>query len=200
MINRKFFFASIKNQGLTSVLKQKQIEGFDAIFNYWELDLNNTDLRHLAYMLATAWHETAYTMQPISEYAAKDSNNNNVPDNFEKYDTMKQLGNTPAKDNDGALYKGRGYVQLTGKRNYEIFQSILGMPLVAQPELARKPEVAAIIMFEGMKRGLFTGKKLSQYINTKNCDYVNARRIINGTDKAVQIAEHAKKFAIALSA
>lgn len=183
MINRKFFFITIKKQALTSIVKQKQLEGFEAIFNYWETDLNNTDLRHLAYMLATAWHETAFTMQPVEEYGKGKGYKYGVPDS-----------------ETGLIYYGRGYVQLTWKKNYETFQRILNIPLVAQPHRACEPQVAAIIMFEGMKRGLFTGKKLSDYINgTHKCDFVNARRIINGTDKAELIASYAQKFLLALS-
>jgi hypothetical protein len=50
------------------------------------------------------------------------------------------------------------------------------------------------IMSLGMRQGSFTGVGLSKYINADKCDYVNARRIINGTDKAQTIAGYATKF------
>ena len=46
--------------------------------------------------------------------------------------------------------------------------------------------------------GDFTGKKLSDYIKPGSVDYVNARRIVNGTDCAEQIADYASKYEDAL--
>jgi putative chitinase len=66
---------------------------------------------------------------------------------FKKYDPRfaprkaKILGNT--KPGDGAKYKGRGYIQITGKYNYEQAGKALGLDLVNKPELVEKPEVAA---------------------------------------------------------
>lgn len=53
----------------------------------------------------------------------------------------KALGNT--KPGDGTKYKGRGYIQLTGKYNYKRAGEALGLDLVNKPELVEKPEVAA---------------------------------------------------------
>jgi predicted chitinase/5'(3')-deoxyribonucleotidase len=66
---------------------------------------------------------------------------------FRKYDPKyapkkaKQLGNKQV--GDGAKYKGRGYIQLTGRDNYKKAGAALGLPLEAKPELVEKPEVAA---------------------------------------------------------
>jgi hypothetical protein len=46
----------------------------------------------------------------------------------------------------------------------------------------------------GMEKGLYTGKKLSDYINQSRCDYVQSRRIINGMDRAKLIADYAVFF------
>jgi putative chitinase len=53
----------------------------------------------------------------------------------------KTLGNI--KKGDGARYKGRGYIQLTGRYNYKRAGQALGLPLEATPELVEKPDVAA---------------------------------------------------------
>src|SRR5690606_4349340 len=114
-----------------------------------------------------------------------------------KYDTgnlAKQLGNTPEADGDGQFYKGRGFVMITGKANYSKFSKILGIDLVKSPELALDPKVASFIIVYGMKNGTFTGKKLSDYINDKIIDFRNARRIVNGLDKADTIATYARNF------
>jgi hypothetical protein len=49
-------------------------------------------------------------------------------------------------------------------------------------------------MFAGMRKGIFTGKKFADYFSANKTDWVNARRIINGTDKARLIAEYAQDF------
>ena len=54
-----------------------------------------------------------------------------------------------------------------------------------------RPAIAYPIMSVGMRKGLFTGKKLGDYIGSSGCDYRNARRIINGVDQAARIAEYA---------
>ena len=60
--------------------------------------------------------------------------------------------------------------------------------------------LAAQVMFAGMSQGWFTGKKLSDYFKDGKADWKNARRIINGTDKADTIAGYGKAFYRALQA
>ena len=100
---------------------------------------------------------------------------------------------------DGKVYYGRGYVQLTWLANYKTMTNLLGVNLIKNPALACEPDIAAQVMMQGMARGLFTGKKLSDYISSLKCDYLNARRIINGTDKALLIAGHARVWEAALN-
>lgn len=132
-------------------------------------------------------------MQPIHEYGGVKY--------FDKYDTGKlatSLGNTPEKDGDGYLYRGRGYVQLTGKANYTKATKKLGADFVNSPDLAIDPKHAADILVMGCTEGWFTGKKLSNYLNDKVTDYRNARRVVNGLDDADLIASYAKVFQQAL--
>lgn len=67
----------------------------------------------------------------------------------------------------------------------------MNVDLVNNPDLALNPQIAAEILVVGMEKGLFTGKKLSTYINNESNDFVNARRIINGVDRAQLIAGYA---------
>lgn len=59
---------------------------------------------------------------------------------FQKYEGKKDLGNTVP--GDGLRYKGRGWIQITGRDNYTQFGKQLGIDLVNHPELAETPDVA----------------------------------------------------------
>lgn len=162
-------------------MNQSQVDGCNAILDEWESRMPNQDIRWLAYMLATAKWETAHTMQPIEEYGKGHGHSYGVPD--------PQTGQT---------YYGRGYVQLTWKTNYQTMQDILDEPLVEHPELALDPKIAAAIMFVGMEKGSFTGVGLPKFFNATTEDWINARKIINGLDRATEIASLAKCFHAAL--
>ena len=92
-----------------------------------------------------------------------------------------------------APYYGRGLVQITWKANYDKFG-------IKDPDEALEWPVALRCLFEGMIYGRFTGHKLADYITLERQDYVGARRIVNGTDKAEKIAGYAVKFLAALRA
>jgi putative chitinase len=162
-------------------LGQTTVAGVELLGGHMENDTGITDLRWAAYMLATVKHECANTWLPITEKGNKSY--------FDKYETGttlgQRLGNT--EPGDGWKYRGRGYVQITGRANYERMTRVLGLGpdenLVNDPEQALRPVIAYRIMSVGMRQGLFTGKKLSDYINAKGCDYKNARQIINGLDQ-----------------
>lgn len=138
----------------------------------------------LSYVLATVYHETAATMEPIEEYGKGKGRSYGEPD--------PQTGKT---------YYGRGYVQLTWKANYEKMQPCLylasGHPaplsLVINPDMALEPLYAMQIAAYGMLEGVFTGKKLADYINDKGINFFDARRIINGTDRAELVAGYANE-------
>lgn len=132
----------------------------------------------IAYVLATVKHETASSFKPVREaYYLGEPRATNF---------RKTLSYSP--------YYGRGYVQLTHKANYAKYEGILGIDLVEQPDLALEPKTALFVLVHGFKTGSFTGRKLADYVNENKTDFVNARRCINGTDKADLIAAHAKRF------
>ncbi|MDI6026703.1 hypothetical protein QBK99_10925 [Corticibacterium sp. UT-5YL-CI-8] len=183
-MDRAKFFAGLRARGsgvFGTSLSQGQVSGTEAILD--EAQARGVPLRHLAYILATAYHETAHTMQPIAEYGKGKGRKYGIP-----------------AGPDNQVYYGRGYVQLTWLANYAKAGKKLGVDFVRYPERAMDPRLAAQIMFLGMAEGWFTGKKLSDYIDGDKADYANARRIINGTDKKDLIAGYAKAFETALRA
>lgn len=134
-----------------------------------------------AYVLATAKWETAHTMKPVVEAYWKS----------EAW-RRKNLRYYP--------WHGRGFVQLTWQENYQKAAKKLGKPLDQKPELALEPAIAAEVLVRGMMEGWFTGKGLMSYITLRRSDFINARRIVNGTDKAREIAAIAKEYDVALKA
>ena len=66
-INRKFFFEQLKNQLFGGKFSKGQVDGLNSLLDVWERDYAKNDDRWLAYSLGTAYHEVAFTMQPIHE-------------------------------------------------------------------------------------------------------------------------------------
>jgi hypothetical protein len=180
MIQRKFFYESVRPTLFNGALAQAQVDGLNLLLA--EADQRGLDYRQTAYLLATAYHETARSLQPIAEYGKGQGKPYGVPD--------PQTGQT---------YYGRGYVQLTWKENYQKMQELLSVPLVAEPDLAMEPEIACQVIYEGMARGLFTGVGLSTYFTAELTDWINARKIVNALDRAEEIAGYAQAFHAALS-
>lgn len=183
-MDRSRFYAALRSRASTAFgtsLSQKQVDGCETLLS--EGKRRGSRLPCLAYVLATAYHDTAHTMQPIEEYGKGKGRKYGVP-----------------AGPYGKVYYGRGYVQLTWLENYQKAGDKLAVNLVKFPEQALKPDIAAEILFTGMEEGWFTGKKLGDYINATGCDYRNARRVVNGTDHAAQIAANAVKYEAALRA
>lgn len=158
---------------------------------------NNLSVDHAAYVLATAFWETGRSMKPVEEayYVSRSAQL--------KYLRSKRYW----------PFYGRGYVQLTWEYNYvkatRYFQDVLKIDVdfVKNPEKLLVPEYAAIILVVGSKEGWFTGKDLDDFIDDVEEDYAeelrevaNARRIINGLDKAAEIGKIALQYEIELRA
>ncbi len=193
MTNRKIFYSIVRTAFFGDKLSQSQVTGMESIFDEWE-KLGKTDLRQLAYIFATSYHETAATMAPIEEYGKGAGR---------KYGKKIKMNGQPYEKPD-KIYYGRGFVQLTWFENYEKMGKLLGIDLLNHPEYALNPYWAVKIMFEGMftaasAKGDFTGKHLDQFFNAKTEDPIGARKIINGIDQAEKIAGHYHKFLAALT-
>lgn len=207
-MNRSAFYGAVRASLFAGTITQPQVDGTELLLDAIEAE-GDIGRNHAAYMLATAFHETARTMHPVRETLASSDDQA-----IRVLDTAFARGRLPwvrkpywRKDGDGKSWLGRGYVQLTHKTNYERAGRELGVDLVGNPGLAMDPSVAAKIMIRGMEEGWFTGRTLDQYIDDKDeadsedlREYRAARPIINGTDKAEQIALIAVQFEAALRA
>ena len=186
MYNRKTFFDITRRTIVDGAMRQSQVDGFNMILKYAEK--HNINLDYLAYILATVWHETARTMQPIEEYGQGKG---------------RAYGKVDPDTNQ--TYYGRGYVQLTWKRNYELASKKLGVDFVSNPKMVMEPKYALPILFHGMVEGWFTGKSLEDYIDGVDeedaedlREFIEARRVVNGTNVQKVIGNFALKFEKAL--
>ena len=101
------------------------------------------------------------------------------------------------------LYYGRGHTQNTWYENYEALTKAAkaaGHPwdFLNHPELLLQMEPSIWATFHGMKSGLYTGKRLLRYFNDTEEDWRNARKIINGLDRADLIADYGRAFFTAI--
>lgn len=170
-MNMDYFFGRIRKSVFGGKLNQKQVDGINKIINYRNTVWPKMPDAELAYLLATVVHETAFTMQPVTEYGSQ----------------------TYLRSKKYWPWIGRGLIQITWKTNYAKYG-------ITNPDDALKWPVALQVAFDGMIFGRFTGKKLSDYIKPgKVPNFVGARAIINGTDKAKLIAGYANSFLDAIN-
>jgi len=129
----------------------------------------------IAYVIATAEHETAATFKPVKEAFCRS-------DAYRK----KHFSYYP--------YYGRGYVQITHKSNYKKYSDLLGIDFVSDPDKVLVKNISLFILVHGMAVGRFTGKRLGEYVNKNEKEFKRARKVINGNDKAAHIANIAEKW------
>lgn len=204
----KQFFDSVRESLFRGKLNQKQVDGMNEILRASA----GYNIRHRAYMLATAYHETGTNMMPNTEslnYTSASRIRSVWPSRFpsvshaEPYVRRPQdlankvyngrMGNREGT-NDGWNYRGRGQVHITGRSNYEKASLAIGVDLLTHPDTALSKAVASKCLVIGMSEGWYTGKSLSDYNS-----YYDMRRVVNGVDSASIIAEYAVKFESALN-
>ncbi|PZP43577.1 MAG: hypothetical protein DI595_21130 [Agrobacterium fabrum] len=196
------FFASARSSIFGGRLRVAQLAGTKTMLAGFEKAMPGGDPRWLAYMLATAFHETATTMQPVREtLAASDT------EAMARLDRAFAAGRLPMvrkpywrPDTEGKSWLGRGFVQLTHRRNYEAMSALTGVDLLERPERAMEAEVATAILIHGMAGGGFTGRRLADFFSDGREDWDGARAIINGSDRARLVGGYGRAFHQALVA
>lgn len=184
--DRAAFFATMRQK--FGPLKQSQVEGTEAILDA----MAGVPLAHAAYLLATPWHETGETMQPVRESYW-------MSEGWRK----RNLRYYP--------HYGRGYVQITWLKNYEWLDAASAADGLTKPgeilanlDLAMRPDIAALALVKGVSEGRYDsqGKTMAQRLPTKGratvAQYTDARRLVNIQDKAREIAAYAVDFEQAL--
>lgn len=171
--NADAFYNAVRK--VTGPLDQVQVD----IINRLLTAASGHGLGWIAYEFATAWHEAR--LKPIEEWGKGKGRD---------YGKVNSTGKAPY---------GRGLVQLTWHDNYVRADTELGLngTLAKNYDRALEPEIAVEILVRGMAKGWFTGKSLGTYIGTGAGaleEFTDARRIINGTDRAAPIAGIAIQF------
>lgn len=192
-MERKKFFDAIR-PAFGGSLDADQVKGIDALLDAGA----GLPLHHMANVLAQVRRETGGIMYPIKETVAPSHKDRNPSDKevIARLDRAFAKGQLPWVKSpywrDG--WFGRGPIQITHKSNYDKFGVGKNDPL--------KPEIGAMIAVKGMRDGVFTGRKLSDYDFPRDLDNgpkTNPRRIVNGQDGSDrQVAGFHREFAKAL--
>ena len=169
-MNKKIFFDLYRSQlDKDKKLTQREVNALDKFLDMVVAQRFYFTIPQWAYVFATTFHETAFTFEPVREAF-------HLSENWRK----RNLRYYP--------YYGRGFVQLTWDYNYRKYG------IEKNPDEALESKKAFDILIDGMKNGVFTGKRLDYYINDTRKAYVYARYVINGKDKRQTIAKYAETF------
>lgn len=178
---------SKKNKTIRIVLKEglnyhlfdkqitpSQIQSISKITNYWILHYPKSDLKCLAYILATADYETNRTFRPIVDKSKGKA---------ERYGTMEKLnGNKYSKPIQ--LYYRRGILPMIWYENYQNISKKSGIDVLNFPEKLMDISISIQILVDGMMKGWFTGQKLEDYLSADKSNWTKARKVVCKSENA----------------
>jgi putative chitinase len=196
-IDRAALFAGLRQGPFPGKLTPSQVAGISVILDGWERS-GFTDLRDLAYMLATPMIETGWTMQPIKERGGAAYYKRMYDIEGGRPKKARELGNI--YPGDGAKFPGMGFVQSTGRGNARKLTALVketfgeDVNFEETPERLMEPKYAALALIVGLERGIFTGRKLADYLRSSPPNWKEARRTVNALDRADEIAGYAKQI------
>ncbi|MCC6865771.1 MAG: hypothetical protein IT280_06375, partial [Ignavibacteria bacterium] len=201
LINKEHFVNNYKSK-FGKALSENKKKNIFLITDAFEKDDNMKSLRWLAYILATGMHESNDTFEPVTEgyWIKPEAKRVRALYNYYLHNNPRALKSIFPNGYAGKAYYGRGrIVQLTHEFNYRFASLKLynDMRLVDDPDIIIKdPSADIAITFRGMREGWFTGFKLENFfpLGLAKAEWKNARKIINGLDKAALIAGYAVKF------
>jgi putative chitinase len=194
-IDREKFFAACRVTVFGGRMSRSQTDGVNDLLDVWDR-AGFTDPRWLAYILGGVFHEVGGLMVPVREGFAKTDAGARAA--VAQLYASGGISWDYALPVNGVSYYGRGRIQNTHHANYEKLEKRFGHPFVSNPDLLLDSKIDAEVTIHGHVEGIWTGKKLADYFSDAAEDWVNARRIVNGLDKAEKIAGHAKAFYAAL--
>jgi WD40 repeat protein len=190
-IDRANFFAAYRT--VFGELDYAATVGLEQLLEFLENDPAMNDVRLRAYVLATVKFETGDRFVPVAEQGDAE--------HFQRYEPGTPIGDRLGNKvpGDGERFRGRGYIGITGRENYYRMSQVLGFEpkmtdLVDNPDKVNDPLVAYRIMSIGMLDGLFTGRKLSDFINERQTDYANASTVIGSGSSSSRAAAYAIDF------
>lgn len=192
-MDRAKFFTSLRRRSsgvFGGSLSQAQVAGVEAILDA----AAGLSLHHVANIMAQIYHETGGRFYPVRETFA-DSDAQAIARLDRAWARGQLTWVTTPYWRTG--YFGRGFIQLTHKANYDKFG-------LTDPSQAMDLRNAARIAVNGMRDGMFTGKKLADYAfpaALSNPASSNPRRIVNGRDGTdAKVAGYHRAFEAALTA
>jgi len=199
LANPAAFFKAIRRGGLLGQLDQGEVDGINNMLA--EFGAAGWPISYAAYGLATAFHETAGTMQPVKERGGDAYFFRMYDIRGARPDVARRLGNL--QPGDGVKFCGRGLPQTTGRTNYEKAAAYLGVDCVNNPDLLLDPDTAARWMVHAMESGLFTTRKIGDDLPhvgmATHAQFKLTRDVINGHDLEDKIATEADAFQSALA-
>lgn len=198
LIDRAAFFAAVRSSLFGGRLSEQQVRGMQTLLDAWERLAGDRPLQQLAYILATVFHETGRRMVPVREGFAKSDVEACAA--VARLHAQGRISRNYALPVHGVSYYGRGRVQVTHLANYRKLQERFGRPFVAHPDLLLNDAIDAEVAIVGHLEGLWTGRRLDEFLGAGGDDPTGARRVVNGTDQAGRIATHYGDFRAALEA